>query len=92
MGNAIGRRTFLKRAAGAAVGGMAIPMFIPSGVMGAAGATPPSERITMASIGCGGMGTNNLRAFLAQPDVQVLAVCDVVTASDQYGHWYKQGW
>jgi len=68
------------------------PWFIPASAMGTAGNTPPSERITMASIGCGGMGTNNLRAFLAQPDVQVLAVCDVVTASDEYGHWYKQGW
>jgi len=67
-------------------------LFIPARVMGTAGNTPPSERVTMASIGCGGMGTNNLRAFLAQPDVQILAVCDVVTASDEYGHWYKQGW
>jgi predicted dehydrogenase len=92
MGAAMKRRTFLKQATGAAIGSLAIPTFIPAGVLGASGTTPPSERITMASIGCGGMGTNNLRAFLTQPDVQVLAVCDVVTASDQYGHWYKQGW
>jgi predicted dehydrogenase len=46
----------------------------------------------MASIGVGGMGTNNMRAFLAQPDVRILAVCDVVEANDQYGHWYKKGW
>lgn len=91
MGKSINRRAFLKQAAGAA-GALALPMFIPSGAIGGAGSTPPSERITMASIGCGGMGTNNLRAFLAQPDVQVLAVCDVVTASDEYGHWYKKGW
>ena len=55
-------------------------------------ARPPSERITLASIGVGGMGTNNMRAFLAQPDVQVVAVCDVVEASNEYGHWYKKGW
>ena len=88
----IRRRTFLKQTAGAAVGTLSLPLFIPSSAMGNAGSTPPSERITMASIGCGGMGTNNLRAFLAQPDVQVLAVCDVVEANDQYGHWYKKGW
>lgn len=88
----IGRRAFLNRTARTAVGALSLPWFIPSSVLGGAGGTPPSERITMASIGCGGMGTNNLRAFLAQPDVQVLAVCDVVTASDEYGHWYKQGW
>jgi len=86
------RRTFLKQTAGAALGTLDLPLFIPARVMGTAGNTPPSERVTMASIGCGGMGTNNLRAFLAQPDVQILAVCDVVTASDEYGHWYKQGW
>jgi predicted dehydrogenase len=38
------------------------------------------------------MGTNNLRAFMAHDDVQIRAVCDPVTASDQYGHWYKKGW
>jgi len=88
----IGRRAFLKHTAGAALGTLGLPLFIPARAIGASGNTPPSERVTMASIGCGGMGTNNLRAFLAQPDVQVLAVCDVVTASDEYGHWYKQGW
>jgi predicted dehydrogenase len=92
MSEPMKRRTFLRQAAGAAAGSLALPLFIPSGAMGTAGRTPPSERITMASIGCGGMGTNNLRAFLAQEDVQVLAVCDVVTASDEYGHWYKKGW
>ena len=60
--------------------------------LGRAGVTPPSERITLASIGVGGMGTNNMRAFLAQPDVQVVAVCDVVEANNEYGHWYKKGW
>jgi len=92
MGRPMKRRTFLKHATGAAAGAIGLPLFIPSGAMGAAGGTPASERITMASIGCGGMGTNNLRAFLAHSDVQILAVCDVVTASDEYGHWYKKGW
>ncbi len=86
------RRTFLKQTGGAAMGTLGLPLFVRSSVLGNAGSVPPSERITMASIGVGGMGTNNLRAFLAQPDVQVLAVCDVVEASDEYGHWYKKGW
>jgi hypothetical protein len=90
--NTMRRRTFLKQTAGAAIGTFGLPLFIRSSAMGNAGSVPPSERITMASIGVGGMGTNNLRAFLAQPDVQVLAVCDVVQASDEYGHWYTKGW
>ncbi len=91
-GKVVGRRTFLKQTAGVTMGTFALPAFLPSHALGKAGRVPPSERITMASIGVGGMGTNNLRAFLAQPDVQVLAVCDVVEASNEYGHWYKKGW
>ena len=67
-------------------------MLVRSSALGGTGHVAPSERITMGFIGLGGMGTNNMRAFLAQNDVQVLAVCDVVKASDQYGHWYKKGW
>jgi predicted dehydrogenase len=90
-GRTIQRRTFLRATAGT-VGALGLPRFIPSAALGKAGTVAPSERITLASIGVGGMGTNNMRAFLAQPDVQVLAVCDVVKASDRYGHWYKKGW
>jgi predicted dehydrogenase len=92
MTTAMKRRTFLKQAAGTALGTLSLPLFVPSSALGRAGSTPPSERITLASIGVGGMGTNNMRAFLAQPDVQVVAVCDVVEASNEYGHWYKKGW
>jgi len=33
----------------------------------------------MASIGVGGQGTHNMKAFAGHPSVQVVAVCDVVT-------------
>jgi predicted dehydrogenase len=92
MRTAMKRRTFLKQTAGAAVSTLGLPLFIHADALGRAGRTAPSQRITLASIGVGGMGTNNMRAFLAQPDVQVVAVCDVVEANDQYGHWYKKGW
>lgn len=85
----IHRRTFLKTTATTS---LTLPMLIRSSALGKAGTTPPSERINMGFIGLGGMGTNNMRAFMAQDDVQVRAVCDVVKASDQYGHWYKKGW
>ena len=83
----ISRRVFL-RGAGSA---LAFPYIVPSSVLGKADNVAPSSRITMGSIGVGGMGTNNMRAFLNQSDVQVVAVCDVVKASDEYGHWYKKG-
>jgi len=92
MSSTMKRRTFLKHSAGAALGTLGLPLFVPAGALGKAGRAAPSERITLASIGVGGMGTSNMRAFLAQPEVQVVAVCDVVEASEEYGHWYKRGW
>lgn len=38
---------------------------------------PPSDRIVLAMIGVGGMGTGRLREFLKHPDVEIAAVCDV---------------
>ncbi len=92
MQSGLSRRTFLKQTAGAAISTLGLPLFIHAEALGRAGRAAPSERITLASIGVGGMGTNNMRAFLAQPDVQVVAVCDVVEANNEYGHWYKRGW
>ena len=69
------RRRFLSCAAATA----ALPYFVPSSALGADGTTAPSARITMGAIGIGGMGTHDLKNFLQQDDVQVLAVCDVDT-------------
>ncbi len=86
------RRVFLKQLSAAAGVAIGVPYVIPGSAVGAGGAVAPSNRITMACIGVGGMGTNNMRAFLANDDAQVVAVCDPVRANDQYGHWYKKGW
>ena len=68
------RRQFLKRSLGGAAA-LGIPLIVPSGVL--AGDNRPSNRIAMACIGVGGQGTGNMRAFLSQDDVRVVAVCDV---------------
>ncbi len=88
----IDRRRFLSGAFAGAVGTVAFPYVVSSSALGGAGNVAPSSRITMGSIGVGGMGTNNMRAFLSNSDVQVVAVCDVTEASNEYGHWYKKGW
>ena len=44
-----------------------------------------SERITMAVIGTGNQGTGDMRGFLRDPRVQVVAVCDVNKMSP--GYW-----
>jgi len=88
----INRRKLLRGASATALGMIGFPHIIPSSALGKTGNIEPSNRITMGFIGLGGMGTNNMRAFLNQPDVQVVAVCDVVKANNEYGHWYKNGW
>lgn len=71
------RRKFIKQAATIASGAVAAPMIVPSSVLGMGGAVAPSERITLGGIGMGGRGKGDLRAFLGQKGVEVLAVCDV---------------
>lgn len=39
-------------------------------------ATSPHEKIVLAGIGIGGRGSGVLSAFLTQPDVQCVAICD----------------
>jgi len=64
------RRTFLKGTAlGAAV--LAAPTIIPATAFGA------NERIALGCIGVGGMGTGNMKKFLALEACRVVAVCDV---------------
>jgi len=70
------RRRLLKTAAQAGAL-IAAPMVIPSSVLGKDGAVAPSERIMMGAIGIGGRGSYDLSCFLHEPDVRVIAVCDV---------------
>jgi len=69
----IPRRQFLK-----ASSLVAAPLIVPSSVLGQrAGAVPPSDRIVVGGIGIGSRGAYDLQTFLAQKDVQFVAVCDV---------------
>lgn len=71
------RRKFLGQAAAGATAAVAAPYFVPARVLGAQGATPPSDKIVMGIIGTGGMGRANLGAFMDDPEVQMIAACDV---------------
>jgi len=81
MGNHNGmtltRRRFLTRGAMAA-GAVALPCYIPASALGRDGSVAPSERIVMGGIGMGGRGSYDLGYMLTQPDVQWVAVCDVL--------------
>ena len=71
----VSRRRFL------AAAGLAAAAIVPASVLGR---NPPSRRIHVAVIGTGNQGTQDLRAFLAEEDVQVVAVCDVNRGSRGY--------
>ncbi len=59
------------------VRGAAAPLVLRGSVLGLAGATPPSDRITVAGVGMGNRNVRNIQEFLNQEDVQVVAVCDL---------------
>ena len=76
----LNRREFLKKTA-AATGTMAVASscarVIPRTALGGGERAAPSERIVMGSIGVGWQGGDNMRGFLSNDDVQVVAVCDI---------------
>jgi predicted dehydrogenase len=72
------RRSFLRRTTAAGALAFAGPLIVPGRVLGLDGGVAPSNRITIGFIGTGRQTLNaNIPAFLAQPDAQVVAVCDV---------------
>jgi len=75
------RREFMKGTLAGAAGVLGFPTIIPASALGADGATPPSDRITMGSIGVGSMGSGDMRAFLQNEGVRLVAICDVRDAS-----------
>ncbi|HEO69913.1 MAG TPA: Gfo/Idh/MocA family oxidoreductase [Candidatus Hydrogenedentes bacterium] len=67
----------MKRAGGALGSVVAAPLVLTNTALGAQGRPPASERIVMGVIGLGGRGSYVMQAFMEQPDVEVVAVCDV---------------
>ncbi|HEC02798.1 MAG TPA: Gfo/Idh/MocA family oxidoreductase [Phycisphaerales bacterium] len=76
------RRRFLRRGAMAA-SALALPHYIPASALGRGGTVAPSDRIVMGGIGIGGRGSYDLGYMLSQPDVQWVAVCDVLRSKRQ---------
>jgi myo-inositol 2-dehydrogenase/D-chiro-inositol 1-dehydrogenase len=67
----LSRRSFVKGSLAA----LATIQLVPRYVLGGAGQTPPSETLTKAVIGVGGMGKGHLKDI--NPTSKLLAVCDV---------------
>src|SRR5256885_17021343 len=83
----LSRRKFMLTS-GAAAAAFTI---VPRHVLGGPGFVPPSEKITLAYIGCGTQGLREMPGLLRMPEIQVVAVCDPVTESHHYVDWSKDG-
>jgi predicted dehydrogenase len=73
----IRRRDFLKTVPAAVAGLVGFPTIVKAAVLGRGGAVPPSDKIVMAGIGFGMQGPSNMRDFVANDQVQWVAVCDL---------------
>jgi predicted dehydrogenase len=81
------RRDFLRGTIPAAAAGFAFPAIVPGSALGLSGTVAPSNRVTVGVIGTGNQGFNDLRSFLRDDRVQVVAVCD----ANREGPGYWEG-
>jgi predicted dehydrogenase len=66
------------------------PMIVSASVLGRDGGVAPSERIVMGAIGVGGQGDRDMRNLMGLRGVQMVAVCDVDSGSENYERgWYR---
>ncbi|MDH5382636.1 MAG: Gfo/Idh/MocA family oxidoreductase, partial [Cyclobacteriaceae bacterium] len=79
------RREFVKKSASVAAGLIFAPTIIPASALGKNGFVAPSNRITLGIIGAGNQAGNDVKNFLKDERVQVVAVCDVNKEST--GYW-----
>src|SRR5947208_2421259 len=82
--SSLSRRKFI-----IASGAAAAFTIVPRHVLGGAGSPPPSEKITLACIGFGTQAIREVGGILAQPDVQIVSVCDVDRDGRNYLEWSK---
>ena len=80
----LNRRRFLQGTA-VGLGAIGFPTVVPASALGRDGKTAPSNRITLGIIGTGNQGLNDIRSFLGDERVQIVAVCDVNRESP--GYW-----
>ena len=81
----ISRRHFL----GATATTVAAFSIVPRHVLGGPKFVPPSERVNIAIVGCGGQGRTNVRALFNEADAQIIAVADPIEQHDLEPFYYK---
>jgi hypothetical protein len=85
--NSMNRRKFIGSAAATA----ATITVVPRHVLGGTGYVAPSDKITVANIGCGTQGFREMPGMLQNPDLQVTTVCDVNKFTTDYLDWSSDG-
>lgn len=83
----INRRKFI----GSATVTAATISIVPRHVLGGPGNVAPSDKITVANIGCGTQGLREMSGMLQNPDVQVVAISDPNKFSTDYLDWSANG-
>ncbi len=83
-GNSLDRRDFLDTAATS----LAFSI-VPRRVLGGAGFVAPSDKVTMALVGCGTQGLTEQVRLLPLPELQMVAACDPNKDSTDYVEWSK---
>ena len=73
-----------------AAAGIALTL-VPRHVLGGPGYVAPSDKITLACIGCGTQGTREMLQVMAIPEIQIVAVCDPVKDGTNYVDWSAHG-
>src|SRR5262249_52521011 len=55
----------------------ALPLMWPARALGMHAPVAPGDRVTVACIGTGWQGSNNVKSFVEEPGAQVVAACDI---------------
>lgn len=83
MAKKLNRRKFIGNTVAASIAATIVPRH----VLGGKGYIAPSDKLTMAYIGCGTQGIRELNDLLKNPKVQIISVCDPNKFSTNYRDW-----
>ena len=83
----LSRRKFVEMASSAAIAFTILPRH----VLGGKGYIAPSDKITLAYIGIGTQGINEMLPMLAVPEIQIVSVCDPNKDAIGYRDWSNDG-